>query len=115
MSGVKIYHNPRCRKSRETLELIRRKGVEPEIVLYLDEVPSGAEIKLLLAKLDMNIQDIIRKEEPLFKAKLKHLKLNDDEWITVIRENPKLIQRPIVVKGSKAIMGRPPENVLNLF
>jgi arsenate reductase len=115
MSGVKIYHNPRCRKSRETLELIRSKGVEPEIILYLEQVPSAAEIKLLLARLDMNMQDIIRKEEPFYKEKLKNLKLNDDEWITVMRENPKLMQRPIVVKGSKAIMGRPPENVLKLL
>ncbi len=115
MSKVKIYHNPRCRKSRETLELIRSKGVEPEIVLYLDKVPSAAELKLLLAKLDMNIQDIIREEEALYKQKLKGLLLNDDEWIDILRENPKLIQRPIVVSGSRAIIGRPPENVLKLF
>ncbi len=115
MSKVKIYHNPRCSKSRETLALIRSKGVEPEVVRYLDEVPTADEIKLLLAKLDMGIQDLIRKEESLYKEKLKGLNLNIDEWINVLRENPRLIQRPIVVKGSKAIMGRPPENVLKLL
>lgn len=110
-----IYHNPRCSKSRQTLKLIRDNNVEPKIVEYLKEMPSAKDLKLILAKLDMKVTDVIRKEEAVFKEKFKGKSFNDDEWLTIIDENPKLLQRPIVVKGSKAVMGRPPENVIDLL
>jgi arsenate reductase len=115
MSELKIYHNPRCQKSRQTLELIRSKGQEPEIVEYLKDVPTKKELELILAKLHLKPTDILRTKEQLFKEKFKGKKFTDDEWIAVMIENPVLIERPIVVKGNKAVIGRPPENVLEFF
>jgi len=112
---MKIYHNPRCRKSRETLSLIEEKGVEPEIVLYLDKPPTQKELKELLSLLKMKPTDLLRKGEKVFKEEYKGKELSDSEWIKVMTKHPKLIERPIVVKGKKAILGRPPENVLELL
>lgn len=110
-----IYHNPRCRKSREALNFLAEEGVDHEVVKYLDEPLKPKDLKLILAKLDLNVDDVIRKEEQLFKQKYKGLDFTDDEWLLVLEENPKLLQRPIVVKGSKAVIGRPLENVKNLL
>ena len=110
-----IYHNPRCSKSRETLELIREKGIEPTIVEYLKDVPTEKELKMLLMKLGIQAVQLVRKNEAIFKEKFKGLEFNEDEWIKVMIEAPKLIERPIVVKGHSAILGRPPENVLDLI
>jgi len=110
-----IYHNPRCRKSREALNLLVEEGVDHEVVKYLEQPPTAKDLKLLLAKLDLKVGDVIRKEERLYKEKYKGLDFNDDEWMVVLTENPKLLQRPIVVKGSKAVIGRPLENVKNLL
>ena len=112
---MKIYHNPRCSKSRETLQLIKDAGVEVEIVEYLNTIPTVEELKMLLMKLNLKPIDIIRKGEAVYKAKFKNSNFNDDEWIKIMLEYPKLIERPIVVKGNKAILGRPPQNVLDLF
>ena len=103
MDPIKIYHNPRCSKSRATLALLEENDVNPEIVYYLDTPPSGEELTELLAKLGIGIKDIIRTSEPEYGE----LGLDD--------ESPKLIQRPIVVKGEQAILGRPPENILALL
>ena len=110
-----IYHNPRCSKSRETLELIREKGIEPRIVEYLKDVPTEKELKMLLMKLGIQAVQLVRKNEAVFKEKFKGLEFNEDEWVKVMIEEPKLIERPIVVKGHSAILGRPPENVLDLI
>jgi len=112
---MKIYHNPRCRKSRETLQIIQEKGVEVEIIEYLKSIPSVDELKDLLMKLNKKPQDILRKGEAIFKEKFKGMNFTDDEWIDIMLENPKLIERPIVIKEYKAILGRPPENVLELL
>ncbi|MBL4668173.1 MAG: arsenate reductase (glutaredoxin) [Flavobacteriales bacterium] len=112
---MKIYHNPRCSKSRETLQLIKDAGVEVEIVEYLNTIPTVEELKMLLMKLNLKPIDIIRKGEAVYKEKFKNSNFNDDEWIKIMLEYPKLIERPIVVKGNKAILGRPPQNVLDLF
>ncbi|MCG3166068.1 MAG: putative protein YfgD [Bacteroidia bacterium] len=110
-----IYHNPRCTKSRETLALLEKKKVKPEVVEYLKTPPSATELKALLKKLGLSVQEIIRKKEPLFIEKFKDKKLSDEKWITVLVKNPVLIERPIVVKGNKAVIGRPPENVFTLL
>jgi arsenate reductase len=115
MSEFTIYHNPRCKKSRETLKLLEDKGVNYDVVHYLKEVPTKDDLKKILAKLNVNPFDLVRKEEKKYKEEYKKLNLNDEEWIEVMRQNPKLIQRPIVVKGNKAVIGRPPENVEELF
>lgn len=109
------YHNPRCSKSREGLALLQEKGVEPTVVKYLDEIPSESEFRQLLAKLDIPAVELVRKSESYFKEKLKGLTLTEDEWIQVMLENPKLIERPILVKGNKAIVGRPPVLMLDLL
>ena len=111
MEGIKIYHNPRCRKSREALNIIQNHGVEPEVVLYLETPPSRKEIQEVLEKLKMQPIDLVRKEEKLYKESYRGKEFSNDEWIRILADNPKLIQRPVVVKGKKAIIGRPPESV----
>lgn|SRR3990167_8155024 len=112
---MKIYHNPRCSKSRQTLQLIKDANLEVEIVEYLNEIPTKEELKVILMKLNLQPKDIVRKGETIYKEKFKNSNFNTDEWIQILVENPILIERPIVVKGNKAILGRPPENVLELL
>ncbi len=113
--SIKIWHNPRCRKSRETLQLIEEKGIQPEIKLYLKETPSVEEIKAVLAKLDISPEQIIRKGEAIYKENYKGKSYSDNEWIDILAENPKLIERPIVINGDRAAIGRPPESVLAIL
>lgn len=112
---MKIYHNPRCRKSRETLTLIQEKGIDPEIILYLDNVPTQKELKRIVKMLGIKAYDLVRKTEPIYKENYKGQELTEAEWIKILVKHPKLIERPIVIKDSKAVLGRPPENVLKLI
>tara|TARA_Y100000310_G_scaffold293151_1_gene322540 strand:+ start:3305 stop:3643 length:339 start_codon:yes stop_codon:yes gene_type:complete len=112
---MKIYHNPRCSKSRQTLQLIEDKNEKVEIIEYLKTPPSKEELRDILKKLDKNVEDIIRKGEPIFKEKFQGKEFSEEEWIKILVDNPILIERPIVVKEGKAIIGRPPENVLELL
>lgn len=112
---MEIYHNPRCAKSRQTLALLQENGVDPEIVLYLDSVPSSHELKSLLLKLDLSPIQLVRKGEKIWKEQFKGKDLSDEEIIEAMIAHPKLIERPIVVKDQKAVLGRPPENVLDLL
>lgn len=112
---MKIYHNPRCQKSRETLQLIQEKGQKPEIIEYLKTPPSKAELTKLIKMLGVKPLDMIRKGEDDYKARYKGKTLSDEEWIEAMIAHPKLIERPIVVDGKRAILGRPPENVLELM
>ena len=116
MSDLTIYHNPRCSKSRQTLELIRGKGVEPEIVLYLEDVPAAEDIQDALQMLGMKPMDLIRKSEAEFKEHFAGAdELTDEQLIDLMRLYPKVIERPIVVNKGKAVIGRPPENVLGVL
>mgnify|MGYP001158793024 CR=1 FL=1 len=116
MSDLTIYHNPRCSKSRQTLELIRDAGVEPEIVLYLEDVPSSADIKDALTMLDMQPQELLRRGEPEFREHFKDVnEIDDQEIIERMRRYPKVIERPIVINEGKAVIGRPPENALTIL
>ena len=116
MSDFIIYHNPRCSKSRQTLEILNQQDVDTEIVLYLENPPSAEEVATILQKLGLSSRDIIRKGEEEYKLlNIKDQSLTENELITFMSENPKLIERPIVVKDDKAIIGRPPENVLSLL
>jgi arsenate reductase (glutaredoxin) len=108
---MKIYHNPRCTKSRETLQLIRDAGLEPEIIEYLNDVPTESELKELIVMLGIKPYDLLRQGEADFKENFKGKDLSDAEWIAAMVKYPKLIERPIVVKQKKAVLGRPPENV----
>ena len=116
MSNFIIYHNPRCSKSRQTLEILNQQDVDTEIVLYLENPPSAQEVASILQKLGLSSRDIIRKGEEEYKLlNIKDQSLTENELISFMSENPKLIERPIVVKDDKAIIGRPPENVLSLL
>jgi len=113
---MKIYHNPRCSKSRQTLALIREAGVEPEVVEYLDHPPTAEELDAILNKLKLQPQELMRKGEAIYKELgLKDRELSRDEAIALMVEHPKLIERPIVIKGRQAVLGRPPENVQALL
>lgn len=116
MPDVKIYHNPRCRKSREGLQILKDAGLEPVIVKYLETPPTVEELKSIIEKLEMHPNELIRKNEKEFKElNLKEMKEDRDALIQAMSDNPRLIQRPIVVKGDKAILGRPPENIKEIF
>jgi arsenate reductase len=113
---VTIYHNPRCSKSRQTLQLLRDRGVEPEIVEYLASPPSAAEMKNILALLGMEPRDLMRrKEAPYAALGLADDSHSADDLIAAMLAEPILIERPIVVSGGAAVLGRPPENVLKLL
>ena len=115
--STKIYHNPRCSKSRQTLELLKENGVEAEIIEYLKVPPTAEELRLLLKLLGVAPLEILRHKEARF-AELG-LSRNDERdeaaWIDILVANPVLIERPIVVNGKRAAIGRPPERVLNIL
>lgn len=116
MSKLTIYHNPRCSKSRQTLSLIEAAGITPEIKLYLDTPPSVTELDDVLQALGMPPEAIVRKGEDAYKELgLATKTLTRQEWLQTLHDHPKLIERPIVVKGKKAVLGRPPENVQALL
>ncbi len=109
---LKIYHNPRCSKSRQTLQLIKDAGVEVDVVEYLKTPPTEDELRDLVNKLNLPIEYLIRKGEKIYKTEFKGKDYSEDEWIKILAKNPKLIERPIVVnEDGEAILGRPPENV----
>lgn len=113
---VQILHNPRCSKSRATLEVLRGHGVEPEIILYQDAPPDTDQLISILEKLDMQPRDLMRKGQPEYKQMgLDNDQLSDEELITAMRTAPILIERPIVLANGKASIGRPPESVLEIL
>ncbi len=112
----KIYHNPRCRKSREALQLLQEKGIEPEIVLYLENPPLAAEIREMGEMMGKCPAEFIRKGETVYKEMIKGKDLDDKSLYDLMAKHPILIERPIVVKDAKeAVLGRPPEEVLELL
>ncbi|MFT5592757.1 MAG: arsenate reductase [Oceanicoccus sp.] len=112
---VEIWHNPRCSKSRETLALLEQKNINANIYLYLDEKPSAKMIKAVLAKLAITPRELLRNSEDAYKAQnLKDKTLSDTALISAMVNEPKLIQRPIVINGDQARLGRPPEDVLEI-
>ena len=112
---MKIYHNPRCTKSRQTLKLIQDAGKDVEIVEYLNTPPTFNELKAIIGQLGISPEQLLRKGEAIFKEQFKGKTLSDDEWIQAMIDHPKLIERPIVIEGNKAVLGRPPENVQSLL
>ena len=113
---ISIYHNPRCSKSRQTLQLLQEKGFEPEIVLYLETPPDKATLQGLLSKLGFSARQLLRSGEAAYKEnQLKDSALSDEQLIDFMLKYPKLIERPIVVNGDKAAIGRPPESVLDIL
>ena len=114
-SMIKIYHNSRCRKSRAGLQFLEDKGIKSEVIEYLKDPITETELKDILVKLNKNPQDIIRTQEAVYKSDFKGKHFNDDEWVKILIENPKLIQRPIIVKEYKAVIGDPVENIEKLL
>lgn len=108
---IKIYHNPRCRKSREGLQLLKESKQEFKIIEYLKETPSFDELKSIINLLGITPLELIRKNESIWKKNYKGKELTNDEVIRAMTEHPKLIERPIVINKEKAIIGRPPENI----
>ena len=112
---ITILHNPRCRKSRETLKLIEESGEDYEIVEYLKNPPTKDRLRELIMKVNLPFDYFIRKNEALFKENYKGKDLSEDQWLDILVDNPKLLERPIVEKGDEAVIGRPPDNVKQLF
>ena len=112
---MEIYHNPRCSKSRQALDFLEKAGKTPEIKLYLKNALSPEELKSIISKLGIAAEDLVRKSEPEYKEHYKGTSLDDSGWIDAMIEYPKLMQRPILVAGEKAIVARPPELGLTLI
>ncbi|MFT4533132.1 MAG: arsenate reductase [Saprospiraceae bacterium] len=112
---MKIYHNPRCSTSRKALKMITDAGIEPEIILYQKNVLTPLHLRALLRKMKMAPIDLVRKKEDLFKTVYKDKELSDEEWIQIMIEHPRLMERPIVENGNKAVLGRPLGNIEDLI
>lgn len=116
MSAVEIWHNPRCSKSRAALELLRSRGVEPHVVLYLDSPPSSERIEQVLELLGIEPRELMRKTEPEYRnLALGEPALARHSLVKALAEHPILIERPIVIANERAVVGRPPERVLELL
>ena len=113
---VTILHNPRCSKSRQSLALLTNNGVDAQVILYLQDPPTSSEIKNILKKLNLSPSEILRRGETRFKELAISLEdIDDDQLITLMVENPILIERPIIFNETKAVIGRPPENTLEII
>jgi arsenate reductase len=115
VSEYTIYHNPRCSKSRNTLALLEDKGVTPTVVLYLDTAPDARELGEILNKLGIKAGQLVRRGEDVYRECGLDGQSSDEEILAAMAAHPKLIERPIVIKGDRAVIGRPPENVLELI
>ncbi|MDE3736070.1 arsenate reductase (glutaredoxin) [Pseudomonas resinovorans] len=116
MTELTLYHNPRCSKSRGALELLEARGLAPTIVRYLETPPSATELRDLLAKLGLTARQLLRTGEDEYKAlSLDDTSLSEEQLIAAMAAHPKLIERPILVAGDKAVVGRPPEKVLEIL
>lgn len=110
-----IYHNPRCGKSREALQYLQLKGIETDILLYLQNTPTFKELKDVIRKLNIKPFDLIRKKEKIFTDNYNDSVLTDDEWVEVMINNPILIERPVIISDSMAVIGRPKERIEELL
>jgi len=112
---VTIYHNPRCSKSRAGLALLRAKGVEPTVIEYLKTPPTKEALRAIVQKLGIKPADLVRTGEEIYQQKFKGKAMTDEQWLDALARHPVLIERPIVVKGARAAVGRPPERVLDVL
>ena len=112
---IKIYHNNRCSKSRSGLEILEKSGKEYEVVKYLENVPTTKQLKDIIKLLAIKPIDLVRKNETIWKENYKNKDLSDAQILAAMIENPKLIERPIIINGNKAVIGRPPELILDII
>jgi arsenate reductase len=116
MTDLTLYHNPRCTKSRGALELLEARGLAPTVIRYLDTPPDAAQLRELLSKLGIAARQLLRTGEDTYKTlNLADPSLSDEQLIAAMAANPILIERPILVVGDKAVIGRPPENILEIL
>lgn len=115
MTKATIYHNPKCSKSRATLALLEERGADAVVVEYLKTPPTAAELTALVAKLGIAPEQLVRKGEDVYKQRYAGKTLSAEQWIAAMVRHPVLIERPIVVVGDRAVLGRPPENVERLL
>ena len=115
METITIWHNPRCSKSRETYKLLEERGIEAEVVNYLDEVPTKEEQKALLGMLNLSARELMRTKESIYKELNLKDETSEEALIEAMVAHPKLIERPVVIKGNRAVIGRPIEKVMELI
>lgn len=115
MEDITIWHNPRCSKSRNALNLLEEKNIDANVVKYLDETPSKDELKDILSKLNMTAQELMRKGEDVYKELDLKNETNEEKLLDAMIENPKLIERPVIIRGNKAVIARPIENLEELL
>jgi arsenate reductase (glutaredoxin) len=111
MSTIKIYHNPRCQKSREGLKYLEEKGIQPAVIDYMKSSLGENEISEIIGMLKIKPIELVRTQEEFYRKELKNKSLSDGEWIKILAQNPRLIKRPIVIKGKKAVWGDPPGKI----
>jgi arsenate reductase len=112
---IQILHNPRCGKSREGMQFLQNRGIQFEEILYMEKPLTKEEIKTILKKLGIKPIDWVRKNEEIFKTRFKDIDMSDEAWIDAFMEFPKLMERPVVINGNKAIIGRPVENIAKIL
>lgn len=112
---IKIYHNSRCKKSREGLDIIEKSGKKFEVVKYLEDIPSKEELRSILSCLGISAENLVRKNEVVWKENYRSKILSEEEILDAMLLHPKLIERPIVVNGNKAVIGRPPESIKTII
>ncbi|MDY0779209.1 arsenate reductase (glutaredoxin) [Tenacibaculum sp. IB213877] len=112
---IKIYHNPRCSKSRQGLAILEESNQDFEVVKYLDEIPTEKELKEIISLLGIKPMELVRKNEQVWKDNYRGKELSDAEIIKAMIENPRLIERPIVINNGKAVVGRPPETIKEII
>ncbi|MFD0861749.1 arsenate reductase (glutaredoxin) [Sungkyunkwania multivorans] len=112
---IKIYHNPRCSKSRQGLSILEESGQPYEVRKYLEDVPTAEELREVLSLLNITADQLVRKNEAVWKEKYRSRLLSEEDIIEAMVHHPKLIERPIVVKGNKAVIGRPPEAITDII
>lgn len=112
---IVIYHNPRCSKSRAGLALLRERGIEPRVIEYLQTPPSREELRVLVGKLGIPAEQLVRKGEDAFTSQYAGRSMSEAQWIDAMATHPILIERPVVIRGDRAVIGRPPEKVLEML
>ena len=115
MEKVILYHHPRCSKSRGALALLQERGIHPEIRFYQMDPPTPSELKMLLKKLGISAEELLRKSEALYKERYRDAVHTEEEWIKILAAHPVLMERPVVVRGERAVIARPPERVEELW
>ncbi len=112
---MKIYHYPKCKKSRSGLDQLRRSGIEPEVINYVEEGIEVSALQDLFTMLGVKPSQMVRRQEIYYQEELAHLALSDEEWLKVISENPRLLKRPVITDGKRAVLGDPVENIIQFL